>query len=43
MASGDEILGQLEGIVFGDDNGSMANKDKKKRKKKEAEEGRSID
>jgi hypothetical protein len=32
VQSGDEILGQLEGMVFGDENADMANKDKKKKK-----------
>jgi hypothetical protein len=51
VQSGEEILGQLEGMVFGDESVGMANKDKKKKKKKkkkrkkkkeEAEEGRNI-
>jgi len=41
VQSGDEILGQLEGMVFGDENAGMENKDKKKKRK--TEEGRSID
>jgi hypothetical protein len=31
VQSGEEILGQLEGMVFGDENAGMANKDKKKK------------
>jgi hypothetical protein len=34
VQSGEEILGQLEGMVFGDENAGMANKDKKKKWKK---------
>jgi hypothetical protein len=36
VQSGEEILGQLEGMVFGDESAGMANKDKMKKK----EEGR---
>jgi hypothetical protein len=48
VQSGDEIVGQLEGMVFGDESASMANmyKNKKKREREreeETEEGRSID
>jgi hypothetical protein len=32
VQSGEEILGQLEGMVFGDESAGMANKDKKKKK-----------
>jgi hypothetical protein len=34
VQSGDEILGQLESMVFRDGNAGMANKDKKKKRKK---------
>jgi cyclophilin family peptidyl-prolyl cis-trans isomerase len=34
VQNGDEILGQLEGVVFGDENAGMANTDKKKKRKK---------
>jgi len=34
VQSGEEILGQLEGMVFGDESAGMANKDKKKKRNK---------
>jgi hypothetical protein len=34
VQSGEEIIVQLEGMVFGDESAGMANKDKKKKRKK---------
>jgi hypothetical protein len=41
VQSGDEIQGQLEGMVFRDENAGMKTRIKRK-KNEEAEEGRSI-
>jgi hypothetical protein len=43
VQSGEEILGQLEGMVFGDESAGMANKDKKKKRNKRKKEETSTE